>query len=94
MLLYSDESNGAQVSLKYAWINGSTLSAPVTIQDPGRPLLPHRPRRPAGRRPARRGSRVWSTPCSGGGDTVNGAYYYELPAAPGGGPTPDAAAGN
>jgi hypothetical protein len=93
MLLYSDESNGAQVSLKYAWVQGSTLSTPVTIQERADRFF-HiilDSSAPGGPPPKFKGV-VYTL--SGGGDAVNGAYYYELPAAPGGGGTPDAAAGN
>jgi hypothetical protein len=93
MLLYSDESNGAQVSLKYAFINGNTLGPPVTIQERAdrffHILLDAQP---ADGSPARFKGIVYTL--SGGGDAVNGAYYYELPAGPGGTPTPDASAGN
>ncbi len=93
MLLYSDESNGAQVSLKYAWINGTSLSAPVTIQERAdrffHIILDAQPT--DGSSPRFKGI-VYTL--SGGGDAVNGAYYYELPASPGQVPTPDASAGN
>jgi hypothetical protein len=92
MLLYSDESNGAQVSLKYAWVNGNTLGAPVTIQERADRFF-HiiLDAQTPGTTPRFKGI-VYTL--SGGGDQVNGAYYYELPASPGAGPTPDASAGN
>jgi hypothetical protein len=91
MLLYSDESNGSQVTLKYAFMNGNTLGAPVTIQTRAdrffHIVLDAQPA--DGSAPRFKG--ILYT-LSGGGDAVDGVYYYELPAAPGG-PTVDAGAG-
>jgi hypothetical protein len=88
MVLYSDESNGAQVTLKYAFVTGNTLSAPVTIQ-PRADRFFHivLDSNPGDGTSARFKGIVYTL--SGGGDAVDGAYYYELPASPGGS-TPDA----
>ncbi len=81
MLLYSDDSNGAQVSLKYAWINGASLSAPVTIQERAdRFFQIVLDAQPTDGSPPRFKGIVYTL--SGGSETVNGAYYYELPATP------------
>jgi hypothetical protein len=91
MLVYSDSSDGNQVTLKYAPINGNTLGAPVTIQtradrffqivSDAQPMDGSSPRFKA----------VVYT-LSGGSDDVNGVYYYDLTT---GGSTPigDAGAG-
>ena len=79
LLLYSDDSDGARVSLKYAWINGNTLSAPVTIQNRADRkfdiVVGAQP--PDGSPPRFKG--ILYT-LSGASDPVNGVYYYEIPA--------------
>ncbi len=91
LILYSDQSNGNQVTLKYALLNGTTMSAPVTIQERAdrffHIVLDAQPT--DGTSPRFKGILYTLT---GGGDNVNGVYYYELP---GGSPapTPDAGAG-
>jgi hypothetical protein len=93
LLLYSDQSNGSQVSLKYAFITNGVLQAPVTIQTRAERFFQIvLDAQPTDGSPARFKGLIYTL--VGGGDSVDGAYYYELPAAPGGGPTPDAAAGN
>jgi hypothetical protein len=92
MVLYSDESNGAQVTLKYAFVNGNTLGAPTTIQTRADRFF-HivLDAQPGNGQPPRFKGIVYTL--TGGSDEVNGVYYYELPAAPGGQPVTDAGTG-
>jgi hypothetical protein len=92
MVLYSDESNGAQVTLKYAFINGSSLGAPTTIQTRAdRFFQIVLDAQPGNGQPPRFKGIIYTL--TGGSEDVNGVYYYELPAAPGSQPTPDAGTG-
>jgi hypothetical protein len=78
LLLYSDESNGAQVSLKYAFLNGSTLGPSTTIQTRAdRAFRIILDAYPAGGGLPRFKGVVYTL--SGGGEDINGVYYYELP---------------
>jgi hypothetical protein len=78
LLLYSDESNGAQVTLKYAYINGSTLGTPVVIQTRAERLF-HivLDVQPTDGSPPRFKGVTYKL--GGGGEEVDGIYYYEFP---------------
>jgi hypothetical protein len=77
LLLYSDESDGAQVTLKYAAIAGNTLGPPVTIQT-GADRFFHivLDEQPA-QGPPRFKAVLYTL--SGSGPATDGVYYYPLP---------------
>jgi hypothetical protein len=79
LLLYSDESDGAKVSIKYAAITGNTVGPPVTIQsDADRSYDLVLDSQPSDGTPPRFKAVIYTL--TNGNPATDGVYYYELPA--------------